>query len=82
MIKKLEFSLKIINQFFILRNKRIVVGKTGTNRIIFCLSKFSKFKMKLVSVEKQSAVSAVKPSAPAKLILHGSNQGNAHKINL
>ena len=82
MIKNELFILKIINQFFILRNKRIVVGKTGTNRIIFCLSKFSKFKMKPVSVEKQSAVSAVKPSAPAKLILHGSNQGNAHKINL
>lgn len=82
MIKNKLFILKIINQFFILRNKRIVVGKTGTNRIIFCLSKFSKFKMKLVSAEKQSAVSAVKPSAPAKLILHGSNQGNAHKINL
>ena len=82
MIKNELFILKIINQFFILRNKGIVVGKTGTNRIIFCLSKFSKFKMKLVSVEKQSAVSAVKPSAPAKLILHGSNQGNAHKINL
>ena len=82
MIKNELFILKIINQFFILRNKRIVVGKTGTNRIIFCLSKFSKFKMKLVSVEKQSAVSTVKPSAPAKLILHSSNQGNAHKINL
>ena len=76
------FILKIINQFFILRNKRIVVGKTGTNRIIFCLSKFSKFKMKLVSVEKQSAVSPIKPSTPTKLISHGSNQGNAHKINL
>ena len=84
MIKNELFILKIVNQFFILRNKRVAVGKTGTNRIIFCLSKFIKFKMKLVSVEKQtqSAVSAIKPSAPAKLISHGSNQGNAHKINL
>ena len=48
--------------FFILRNKRVAVSKTGANRIIFCLSKFSKFKMKPVSVKKQtqSAVSAIK----------------------
>ena len=84
MIKRLEFNLKIINQFFILRNKRVAVGKTGANRIIFCLNKFNKFKIKPVSDKNQtqSAVSAIKPSAPAKPISHGSNQGNAHKINL
>ena len=81
MIKNELFILKIINQFFILRNKRVAVGKTGANSIIFCLSKF---KMKPVSDKNQtqSAVSAIKPSAPAKLISHGSNQENAHKINL
>jgi len=84
LIKRLEFNLKIINQFFILRNKRVAVGKTGANRIIFCLSKFSKFKIKPVSDKNQtqSAISAIKPSTPTKLISHGSNQGNAHKINL
>ena len=62
MIKKLEFSLKIINQFFILRNQVVIISETAVNKIIFCLSKFSKFKMKPVSVEKQmqSAVSAIK----------------------
>lgn len=79
MIKNKLFILKIINQFFILRNKRVDVSKTGANRIIFCLSKFSKFKMKPVFVEKQtqSVVSAIKPYASAKLISHGSNEGKS-----
>ena len=84
MIKRLEFNLKIINQFFILRNKRVTVSKTGANRIIFCLSKFSKFKMKPVSVEKQmqSAVGAIKPSTPTKLISLGSTKEKYIKVNL
>ena len=59
----------------------VVISETAVNKIIFCLSKFNKFKMKPVSVEKQtqSAVSPIKPSTPTKLISHGSNQGNAHK---
>lgn len=84
MIKRLEFNLKIINQFFILRNKRVTVSKTGANRIIFCLSKFSKFKMKPVSVEKQmqSAVGAIKPPISAKLISLGSTKEKYIKVNL
>ena len=80
MIKGLECNLKIINQFFILRNKRVAVGKTGANRIIFCLSKFSKFKIKPVSDKNQtqSAVSAIKPPIWAKLISPGSNEGKAY----
>ena len=62
----------------------VIISETAVNKIIFCLSKFSKFKIKPVSDKNQtqSAVSAIKPSAPAKPISHGSNQGNAHKINL
>ena len=80
----MEFNLKIINQFFILRNQVVVISETAVNKIIFCLSKFSKFKIKPVSDKNQtqSAISAIKPSTPTKLISHGSNQGNAHKINL
>ena len=81
MIKKLEFSLKIINQSFILRNKNIDISKIAVNRIIFCLSKFSKFKTKPVSVKihTQSVASAIKPPILAKLISPGLNEGKAYK---
>lgn len=62
----------------------VVISETAVNKIIFCLSKFSKFKTKSASVKIQTQikVSAIKLPISAKLISLGSTKEKHIKVNL